>query len=31
MGTNAYELALKLGWSYGDTRTIVITKKHLFF
>jgi dihydrofolate reductase len=29
MGSHTYELALKLGWPYGDTRTIVVTRREL--
>lgn len=29
MGSKTYELALKLGWPYGDKRTIVMTKRKL--
>lgn len=29
MGSRTYELALKLGWIYGDTPTIVLTRRAL--
>lgn len=29
MGSRTYELALELGWPYGDTRTIVVTNRQL--
>lgn len=29
MGSKTYELALKLGWVYGDTPTIVLTRRNL--
>ena len=29
MGSRTYELALKLGWPYGDTQTIVTTTRKL--
>jgi dihydrofolate reductase len=29
MGSKTYELALKLGWIYGDTPTIVLTRRDL--
>ena len=29
MGSKTYELALKLGWIYGDTPAIVLTRRHL--
>jgi len=29
MGYNTYELALKLGWIYGDTPTVVVTHRTL--
>jgi dihydrofolate reductase len=29
MGSHTYELALELGWPYGDTRTIVVTSRRL--
>jgi len=29
MGSRTYELALKLGWPYGDTPTIVLSHRHL--
>jgi dihydrofolate reductase len=29
MGSKTYELALKLGWIYGDTPTIVLTRRNL--
>lgn len=27
MGSHTYELALKIGWAYGDKRTIVVTSR----
>ncbi len=29
MGSHTYELALELGWPYGDTQTIVVTSRTL--
>ncbi|MGE0496002.1 MAG: dihydrofolate reductase family protein [Vulcanimicrobiota bacterium] len=29
MGSHTYELALKLGWVYGDTPTVVLTRREL--
>ena len=29
MGSKTYELALRLGWIYGDTPTIVLTRRNL--
>jgi dihydrofolate reductase len=29
MGANTYELALKLGWAYGDKPTVVVTHRDL--
>lgn len=29
MGSKTYELALKLGWPYGDKQTLVVTKRKL--
>lgn len=29
MGSHTYELALKLGWPYGDTQAIVVTNREL--
>lgn len=29
MGSKTYELALKLGWVYGDTPTVVVTRREL--
>lgn len=29
MGSHTYEMALKLGWPYGDTQTIVVTNREL--
>jgi dihydrofolate reductase len=29
LGSRTYEHALELGWPYGDTPTVVVTKRHL--